>query len=80
MTGGYVDSEDLDTLLENPSKATARNCLIRQIQYWFENGIESTQFNDIPQEAINDLKVTEIAFRNNAEDGSAWVQNGGINE
>lgn len=34
MTGGYVDSEDLEELLKKPTKATAKNCLNRQIDYW----------------------------------------------
>ncbi len=38
MTGGYVDQDDLEALLKNPSKATARACLIRQIEYWFQKG------------------------------------------
>lgn len=40
MTGGYVDSEDLDELLKSPSKATAKKCLSRQIDYWFSIGIQ----------------------------------------
>lgn len=38
MTGGYVDQEDLSKMLRNPSKTTARQCLINQIAYWFEIG------------------------------------------
>lgn len=38
MTGGYVDSGDLDMLLKSPTKTTARRCLIRQIEYWFQIG------------------------------------------
>ena len=41
MTGGYVDSEDLDEMLKTPTKKTAENCLLRQINYWFEVGTES---------------------------------------
>lgn len=40
MTGGYVDSKDLEELLKKPTKATAKTCLIRQITYWFSSGIE----------------------------------------
>ncbi len=40
MTGGYVDQHDLDELLRSPSKATAKKCLLRQIGYWFDSGIE----------------------------------------
>lgn len=41
MTGGYVDQQDLDRLLRNPTKAMATKCLISQINYWFEAGIET---------------------------------------
>lgn len=41
MTGGYVDQEDLDRLLRNPTKAMATRCLISQIHYWFQAGIET---------------------------------------
>jgi hypothetical protein len=41
MTGGYVDSHDLDRLLKSPTKATARDCLVDQINYWFETGPDS---------------------------------------
>jgi hypothetical protein len=40
MTGGYVDQNDLATLLKSPTKATARDCLESQICYWFSNGTE----------------------------------------
>lgn len=40
MTGAYVDQEDLKELLENPTKATARKCYIRQIEYWLIQGPE----------------------------------------
>jgi hypothetical protein len=32
MTGGYVDQDDLEKLLESPTKATAKDCLCRQIE------------------------------------------------
>ncbi len=40
MTGGYVDSEDLGILLKSPTKKTAKGCLVRQIEYWFQAGVE----------------------------------------
>ena len=43
MTGGYEDAYDLNALLKSPTKATAKRCLLRQIDYWFTAGIE---FND----------------------------------
>lgn len=38
MTGAYEDQHDLDRLLRSPSKYTAKKCLIRQIEYWFQAG------------------------------------------
>lgn len=38
MTGGYVDQDDLEKLLRSPTKATARECLCDQINYWFQAG------------------------------------------
>ncbi|HJV53066.1 MAG TPA: hypothetical protein VJ652_16485 [Noviherbaspirillum sp.] len=38
MTGGYVDQDDLKRLLRSPTKATARDCLCGQIDYWFQKG------------------------------------------
>lgn len=40
MTGAYVDQGDLAKLLQFPTKATARACLIRQICYWFDKGTD----------------------------------------
>ena len=42
MTGGYVDSEDLDKMLKSPTKKTAENCLYNQIVYWFDVGTEDS--------------------------------------
>lgn len=41
MTGGYVDQEDLKRLLKSPTKKTARDCLVEQIRYWFQVGIDA---------------------------------------
>lgn len=66
MTGGYVDSEDLEELLKKPTKSTAKKCLNRQIDYWFRAGI---QFDyDLKGRSIFDLieeypKIEEIADR-----------------
>jgi hypothetical protein len=38
MTGGYVDQDDLLRMLKSPSKATAKYCLERQMEYWFQAG------------------------------------------
>ena len=40
MTGGYVDSHDLDAMLKTPTKKMAEFCLYRQITYWFQVGTE----------------------------------------
>lgn len=42
MTGAYVDSEDLSSMLETPTKKMAEQCMNRQIIYWLEQGIEDT--------------------------------------
>lgn len=73
MTGAYVDSEDLDELLKSPTKATAKKCLNRQIDYWFQAGI---QFDcDLKGKSIFDLikdypKIKEIAERHFADLGN----------
>lgn len=38
MTGGYVDQDDLDRLLRNPTKKVAASCLCSQIDHWFSVG------------------------------------------
>ena len=42
MTGGYVDQEDLERLLKNPTKKMAAQCYCDQIQYWLEAGPDET--------------------------------------
>jgi F420-0:gamma-glutamyl ligase-like protein len=66
MTGGYVDSEDLDRLLKNPSKATAKKCMSCQIDYWFQVGIEYN--HEHKRKGVYDLleefpRIEEIAKR-----------------
>lgn len=53
MTGGYVDSEDLEMLLKKPTKATAKMCLWRQLDYWFQAGMEYS--NEHERKTIEDL-------------------------
>ncbi|MGY2573172.1 hypothetical protein [Vibrio sp. C8] len=70
MTGGYVDSEDLDELLRKPTKGTAKWCLSRQIDYWFAKGIQYS--NEHKGKSIFDLieeypLIEEIADRNCAD-------------
>lgn len=66
MTGGYVDQEDLARLLASPSKATARDCLVRQITYWFDVGPEQGGLLD-KSDAATDDRVQEIMERYNVE-------------
>lgn len=66
MTGGYVDQGDLESLLEKPSKATARRCLMNQIDYWFEVGPDTSQSHQRPD--ASDSRLVEIAERYNQED------------
>lgn len=40
MTGGYVDQNDLEKLLKNPTKQTAKKCMESQIEYWLDSGTE----------------------------------------
>ncbi len=66
MTGGYVDQEDLDRLLKSPTKAVAKLCLCRQIDYWFQVGPDDgvdIPGNKAPQLIILDPIVREIAER-----------------
>ena len=66
MTGGYVDSDDLKTLLESPTKATARDCYVRQIHYWFEAGPDLLVASN--EEWRSDPRVREICSRHDADD------------
>ena len=64
MTGGYVDQGDLAKLLDNPTKATARECLVNQINYWFEVGPEH---HGPTGDWYLDRKLLEIAERHDSE-------------
>lgn len=61
MTGAYVDQGDLDKLLRSPTKATARDCLVSQIRYWFSVG------PDCDRSPKGDAQVEEIADRYGCE-------------
>ncbi len=65
MTGGYVDQHDLDKLLKNPTKKTAKECLCSQIDYWFSAGPDINQCcgGDSQEYIRNDPKIAEIAER-----------------
>ena len=64
MTGAYVDQDDLDKLLDSPTKLTARKCLTDQIVYWFQVGPDPFDANSTPQWHIdNDPNVAEIYAR-----------------
>ena len=64
MTGGYVESDDLDKLLISPTKKTARECYMEQIVYWFQKGPDP-YLNDGDWRA--DPAVKEIADRHNCD-------------
>ena len=64
MTGGYIDQDDLDKLLKNPTKDTARNCYIDQIVYWFEKGPEH---DDLCRSWYLNPRLLEIAERHYAD-------------
>ena len=66
MTGGYVDSKDLDALLLSPTKATARDCYCSQIEYWFQAGPE-TMFGRSGGDWCTDRRVKDIARRHRME-------------
>ena len=66
MTGGYVDSNDLDKLLKSPTKKTARECLKSQIQYWFQVGPTSCdmRYKNWSLDGLNnDKRIQDIAER-----------------
>lgn len=70
MTGAYVDQEDLDRLLRNPTKKVAKECMLSQIYYWFQKGPDR---NDVPEsysELIDDYpRVETIREKYGAEVG-----------
>ena len=66
MTGGYVDSDDLDRLLICPTKTTARNCYCDQIRYWFQVGPD-TNFGNSSDDWNADLRVRRIAERHDCD-------------
>ena len=61
MTGAYVDQEDLQRLLESPTKSTARDCYVSQILFWFHNGPDDMA--DKGEVPWHDARVVEIAQR-----------------
>ena len=63
MSGGYVDQDDLKSLLRTPTKAMARKCYERQIWYWFDAGPDECE-----TDWRNDSRVREIAERHNCEE------------
>jgi len=81
MTGGYVDQEDLAMLLKSPTKKTACWCLVRQIKYWFQSGLDekgkdSYEFchlitgyyrNSVKPLILVDSRVAEIVERYNID-------------
>lgn len=65
MTGGYVDQEDLEKLLQSPTKKTATDCYDQQIGYWFSIGPDT--FGTDPKWKT-DKRVRAIAIRHGCED------------
>lgn len=65
MTGGYVDQEDLRRLLLNPSKKTAKECFVRQIEYWFSVGPEMKPSFGVSNNLEKYPQTREIAERHN---------------
>lgn len=66
MTSGYVDQEDLQRLIDSPSKTTAKKCLLNQMNYWFTVGVEprnrSSNSGDDPHIFEKDYpRIPEIA-------------------
>jgi hypothetical protein len=68
MTGGYVDSGDLDRLLRSPTKATARGCYESQIRYWFQVGPDPFLASPAAAYLASDPRVREIAVRHGVID------------
>jgi len=60
MTGAYVDQEDLARLLRSPTKGTARDCLVSQIEYWFQVGPDTSGGAALDKA---DPRLAEIAER-----------------
>lgn len=63
MTGGYTDQEDLERLLHNPTKSTARDCYVSQIIYWFQVGPTDKDGDGPTEVPWEDPRVVEIAQR-----------------
>ena len=55
MTGGYVDQEDLDKLMKNPTEETAMECMLSQLRYWFSVGPEGYGSRKTPEVFIGEL-------------------------
>ena len=74
MTGAYVDQGDLDDLLRKPMKATARDCLSKQIEYWFSAGpdnydgkIPASTFDELVEMYPDIIEIMERHFISSAE-------------
>ena len=68
MTGGYVDSDDLERLLRKPTKVTAREVYHDQILYWLgvgpeRKGVSREEHRRNLERAVDDRKVRRIAYR-----------------
>ena len=65
MTGGYVDQDDLEKLLQAPNKKTATKCYDDQIDYWFQVGPD--RFG-VDEKWKTDRRVRSIAKRYGCEE------------
>lgn len=64
MTGGWVEGEKLQKLLERPTKAAARDILSDLICYWFETGYDKHGDTIHPPDMADPI-LQEIADRHN---------------
>ena len=67
MTGGYVDQNDLDELLKNPTKKTATKCMTRQIHHWFTAGPDSVECKTLELGSVDDIIASREEVREVAE-------------
>ncbi|MBA1280288.1 hypothetical protein [Stutzerimonas stutzeri] len=63
MTGAYVDQQDLERLLEKPTKTMAVRCLENQIEYWFQAGTEDGGKTQVAELLQTDAEVRAIYER-----------------
>lgn len=62
MTGAYVDQDDLQKLLENPTKKTAAECYCSQMEHFFQVGPDSNLMNS-NNKTLDDLKSDPMVLQ-----------------